>query len=575
MKSSPAPARIPAVAQAPSAWVGALLPVVVAVVLYAPALRFGFIWDDPLVLAQLRAMHGWRDLLVPPEIVPKFYYRPFIFLTFMLDRMFGGESPLWFHATVVGWHALATGLVFWFARLWLGSARVLEAGLAALLFAVHPMHVESVAWIAGRSDVIATVFVLATALLAARTDRRWTAWAAAMTLALALSSKEMAVAAVLLVPLRDVCADRCLHWRRYMPLILVTGGYFLLRRRALGTAGGGFATGADPAATAHDLVAAVGWYGAKFVLPIQLNAYVPDVPGGLFYPALGVAVLSVACAGMIVAWRAECREVTFLTAWCLVTLAPSLLVIVRRSASAALAERYVYLPSVAAVVLVAWGVARWRAKGGCGRMAVAAVGVVALLGAGQSTLRARVWADDLSFWADVAAKSPAYATPHRELGAAYLQRNRLEEAERELTLAVGAKSDLEGQVMSYNNLGNLQLRRDRLDAAAESFRTGLKLYPHQYLYNGLGRVAIRRAEVAQQRGDQAEVVRQVVAARDVLRQALALDPQDYKNHALLGQVLFNLGDRRAAREHFETALRIEPRGPVADTARQFLARLSS
>src|SRR5512139_4016754 len=142
----------------PWLWLCALAPVVAAVVAYLPATKNGFVWDDPLVLDQLRQMHDWRDVWWPPAAVPKFYYRPFIFLTFFLDRWLGGETPFAFHATVIVWHALVTGLVFLVARELLGAAHTLEAGIAALLFAVHPVHVESVAWIAGRSDVIATAF---------------------------------------------------------------------------------------------------------------------------------------------------------------------------------------------------------------------------------------------------------------------------------------------------------------------------------------------------------------------------------------------------------------------------------
>lgn len=560
-------------AQASGVWRDAFLPVAVAAALFVPTVRHGFIWDDPLVLEQLRAIHGWRDLVVPPEIVPRFYFRPFIFLTFLLDRAFGGESPAVFHATVIAWHALVTGVVFLLARAWLGAERVWEAGVGALLFAVHPIHVESVAWIAGRSDVMATAWLLAALLCAARTECGWSAWAAGALLCLGLLSKEMAVAGLVLIPLRDWCAERRWHWVRYVPLGVAAGIYFILRRGALGTVGGGFATGVDPLVMVRELLAAIGWYGAKLVWPWPQNAYVPAVPDGWSYPVVGAMGTALLFAAAVWAWSTERRAVAFFLLWLPVTLAPSLLVIVRRSASAVLAERYLYLPSVAWVLLIAQGFGAWRAKRRDARICVAVVGILALLWAAQSVVRARVWADDLSFWTDVAAQSPADAMPHRELGAAYLQRDRFDDAERELLRAVAAGGDAVGQVMSYNNLGNLYLRRGRPDAASDAFAAGIKIHRHPYLLNGLGRVAIRRAEAAQQRGDQAEVMRQVVIAREALRQAVALDPRDSKSHALLGQVLFNLGDRVAAREHLETALRIEPRGGVADTAREFLRRL--
>lgn len=554
----------------------AALPVAAAVLLFLPTLRYGFIWDDPLVLEQMRAMHGLRDLLVPPDIVPRFYYRPFIFATFLLDRALGGGGPLWFHATGIFWHAVATGLVFLLARSLLGARRLPEACCAALLFAVHPVHVESVAWIAGRSDVIATCFVVAAVLLGARTDRQWTAWAAGGALFLGLLSKEVALTGLLLVPLRDFLVDRRVHPTRYIASILAVGLYFLLRANALGTFGGGVPTGATASEVSRELLAAVGWYASKLLFPAHLNAYVQEVPSGAAYPLGGMVVLVLGIVAAVGAWRAKQRCVLYLLCWLPLTLAPSLTVILRRSASALVADRYLYLPSVAAVVLVGWGLGRLRSWQSF-RLPVgaASVGLITVIAALASASRSHVWADDVTFWSDVADKSPRFALPHRELADAYMRRNNLDAAERAFERALEAEARPEDTVMTYNNLGNLYLRRGRLDEASRAFEAGLVIYPHPHLYNGLGRVAMRRAEAAQARGDRAEAARQVMDARAALEKAVAGDPRDYRSHVLLGQVLLSLGRREEARNHLETALAIEPTGAIADIARRYLAAIGS
>jgi Tfp pilus assembly protein PilF len=71
------------------------------------------------------------------------------------------------------------------------------------------------------------------------------------------------------------------------------------------------------------------------------------------------------------------------------------------------------------------------------------------------------------------------------------------------------------------------------------------------------------------------VVKHVLAARAALESAVSADPQDYKSHVLLGQVLLSLGRREEAKKHLETALAIEPRGTIADVARQYLAKIGS
>src|SRR6185369_2386515 len=100
---------------------------------YAPAARNGFVWDDPLVFQQLDHFHSIGDLLVPPAAVPRFYYRPLIFLTFILERTLGGPQPWLFHATVIVWHVVATFLVFLLGLRLLGGAQGAAASLAALL----------------------------------------------------------------------------------------------------------------------------------------------------------------------------------------------------------------------------------------------------------------------------------------------------------------------------------------------------------------------------------------------------------------------------------------------------------
>jgi len=570
-----------------------LVPLGAAVLAYAGSFGHGFIWDDPLVLEQLRAFHSLRDLVVTPDAVPKFYYRPFIFLTFLLDRALGGEQPFWFHATVIGWHAAVSVLVFVLARAVLGertattarTARTVRtagsaaisgdvaACLAATLFAVHPVHVESVAWIAGRSDVIATAWVIVTVLLSERTRERWTAFAAGASLFLALCSKEMAVAGLVLVPLWNLCREGKLYWVRYAPLALAAALYFALRQGSLGTVGGGIPTGEGAATLARELLAALGWYAAKMLVPVGLNAYVPEVPGGAAFVIGGAACTAIGLGGAALAWARGQAVVAFLVVWFFVTLAPSLAVILRRSASAEVAERYLYLPSVAAAVLVGFLLLELgRRSPQAGRVGAALAGVLALVFTGQSLVRGEVWADEVRFWSDVVAKSGAYMLPHRELGDAYMRRDQLDLAEAAMEAGLDKKGTREDRVMLSNNLGNLYFRRNRLDEAEAAFKAGLDSLPHPFLYSGLGRVAMRRAELAQARGDQKAAVREVLAARDALRQSIALDPNNDKSHALLGQVLLSLDDRAGAREHLQRSLAIRPTGPVADTTRQFLAR---
>jgi len=321
------------------------------------------------------------------------------------------------------------------------------------------------------------------------------------------------------------------------------------------------------------------------VAPLRLCAYLPDVPGGPGYLAAGLALILGGLGLTLFGWR-RAWQVAFLTVWFFATLAPSLTVIIRRSASAVVADRYLYVPSVAACVLLAWALLRLgdrlRLKPG---WALGAIATLSAACAAQVLSYNRVWADDLSFWTDVAVKVPGYTVPHRELANALLARGRLAEAERELQQGLLGTSGPEDRAMTYNNLGNLYRRLKRYDEAQGAFEAALKIAPHPTLYHNLGMALMARVELESTQGDQTAVQRDIVRARDSFERALSLGrapgaAQTFlawdgaKTHALLGQVLYYMGDHAGAREHLETSLRLQPTGPTADLTRRFLQRLA-
>ena len=561
--------------------IAAAVPVLLAVLVYVPALHNGFIWDDPLVLQQLRALRSLGDLVVLPPAIPRYYFRPLIFVSYWFDRSLVGEVPYWFHASVIGWHALNTLLVFLLARR-LFPGDWLTATGGALLFAVYPGHVESVAWMAGRSDVIVCTFVVLTVVLATQHDRLWSAWAAGGTLLLGLLAKELAVAALVLVPLFDVMSTGRLYGLRYVPLAIAAAIYFVLRSMALGVMVGGLPTGAAPAQAAIDVLAAVGFYVVRAVVPVGLCGYIPDVPRSLIYVFVGLIVPSAALGFSVWARRRASWALGFLAAWFFVTVAPSLTVIVRRSASAVVADRYLYVPSVASCVLLAWALTRLAQRRRLdARWPALAIGAVSLVWAAQAIPYTRVWTDNLTFWSAVVATSPADALPYRELATALIDRGQLAEAERALQQAVAAKGGAEARAMTYNNLGNLYRRQGRHDEALQAFETGLKIATHPILYHNLGMTLMVKLQ-EQRGGDQDAVLRK---ARDAFEQALRIGTapnappafrQEWdaaRTHALLGQVLSNMGDRAGAMEHLNAALQLEPSGPVADVTRQYLKQM--
>jgi len=339
-----------------------LLPVAVAVAVYVPTLQNGFVWDDPLVLGQLRSITSAGDLVTLPPSIPKFYFRPVVFVTYLIDRWIGGESPFWFHVSVVAFHALNTALVFLLTRrLFDGDDLVASGG--ALLFAVSDARrVRRVD--GGPSDVIACTFILLTVLLYLDTTRPWAAWLGAATYFLALLSKELAVALLLLVRSSTSCSgDACAgsstsRWAwprsRTWPCATTPSGHRWAARRSRSARWSSRARscGRSGVRRAHS---APGGH-------LTVRSRRPDRSGlcrdrRRRHPGSGALAVT--------AWRRRNWATPFLVAWFFIMLAPSLTVIVRRSASAAIADRYLYVPSVASCILIAWGVVvllrRWQA----------------------------------------------------------------------------------------------------------------------------------------------------------------------------------------------------------------------
>lgn len=152
----------------------AVLALVLAIVAFAPSMFGEFIYDDQPLIVQNPYAHSFAylkrwfntDFWDTGEEIKRFgnrlvYYRPAISLSYALDWKVGGGEPLIFHLTNLLWHGAASLLAFLVLRRWIGA--VVPAFLAAALFALHPTKAESVAWIAGRTDVFCVVAVLVAA----------------------------------------------------------------------------------------------------------------------------------------------------------------------------------------------------------------------------------------------------------------------------------------------------------------------------------------------------------------------------------------------------------------------------
>jgi hypothetical protein len=201
---------------------------IIAFVVYLPALNTGFSADDFFILARLKAHDGLAHPLAYFGFGFFQYYRPAAFLSHGVDWQIWGSNPFGFHLTNVLLHVGCTLLVFHIGRRVL---TVSAAGVAALLFALHPASHEAVYWIAARFDLMATFFTLAAFWCLMHERGSWQA-AGVAAFALGLLSKESAISLLLIVPAWDVFVmkrDVASTMRRLVPLVVIAVAYAMLR----------------------------------------------------------------------------------------------------------------------------------------------------------------------------------------------------------------------------------------------------------------------------------------------------------------------------------------------------------
>jgi Tfp pilus assembly protein PilF len=300
-------------------------------------------------------------------------WHPLTWLSLQLDASLYGPRSAWgFHLTNVLLHAAAAVLLFLALRRLTGAAG--RSALVAALFAVHPTHVESVAWVSERKDVLSGLFWMLTLLAYARYAERpgWRRYLLVLAVfAVGLTAKPMLVTlpCVLLLldywPLRRLIGsrnDQAILLEK-LPLLALTVAACLVTLYA--QRGAGAVVGLEHLTFGERLLNAVCAYAGylgKLIWPAGLAAFYPHPHGHLLLDEAGRAALLLAAITALVAWRRRQRYLTVGWLWFLGTLVPVIGLV--QVGSQGLADRYTYIPYVGLFIAMVWGIgdlaARWR-----------------------------------------------------------------------------------------------------------------------------------------------------------------------------------------------------------------------
>jgi len=536
---------------------GAALIVVVIVVAYAPAVRGGFIWDDDahVTKPELRSAHGLYRIWFEVGATQQYY--PLLHSAFWLQHKLWGDSTIGYHLVNVAMHAGAAVLVLLIVRRLLMEKAVpwAEAGafLTAAVFALHPVHVESVAWITELKNTLSAVFYLA-ALLAYlrfdRTRRRPMYWLATLLFVLALLTKPVTVtlpAALLVV---FWWQRGRLSWRRdVLPLSLwfalgVASGLFAawVEHDVLGAKGEGFSL--LPAQRLLLPGRVVWFYLSKLAWPTELIFVYPrwSVDPAVWWQWLFPAGLIALLAGLL-AFTRRSRAPLAALLFFIGSLFPFLgFFNAYLFIYTFVADHFQYLPSLGVIALVcgaaAAGIARvpWRPA-----RVVLLLALPAVLGV-LTFRQTRMYADIQTLYETTIQKNPACWMAHNNLGIVLKHENHLPEAIEHYRRALQLRPDYPE---AYNNLAVVLNALGRHDDAVAAYDQALRLRPNYP--DALGNLVAALTDAGR-----------LQEAIDRGQQAIRLCPSDARLRLNLGVALGMAGRHPESVDQFAEAVRLRP-----------------
>ncbi len=549
-------------------WIAVALAVAV-VAAYLPALDGEFLgWDDNLYVTENPHIRDGLSAETVRAVVSTVHtgnWIPLTWLSHALDLELYGLEPRGHHATALALHVANTILLLLILCQMTGA--IWQSAVVAALFGLHPIHVESVAWVSERKDVLSTAFWLLATLAYLRWVRRpsgarWGAVVVAFGLGLLAKPMLMTFPCTLLLldswPLRRLSWQAVREKLSLFALALTIGGVAFVAQRSAGAME--LASLVGPADRVANAVVSYVRYLGLALWPVGLSPWYshPVIEGPPLAPMqiVGAAGLLAALSGLAIATRQRWPYLLVGWLWYLGTLLPVIGLI--HFGAHGMADRYTYVPMIGLAIAVVWaggGVVEWvggvmgRVGGvvgwvGGGARSIAAALVVALLvGLAAATWRqSQVWHDSTTFWTSTIERNPRSGVGHYALANIYTQQHRVPEAMAHYRRALELRPD---PWKWHVELAELAYRHGDRATAQAHYELAIERRPDDaVLHAGLGNVLMQ--------------ARHDIEARRHLERAIELHPDFAQAYDHLGIVLQRAGERREAIRAFRAALAIDP-----------------
>lgn len=486
-----------------------LLLFVLAFSVFFPSLENSFVWDDQILIEREHkkfennvSSYIFNDFFRSSADWDKvhYYYRPASYSTLIADYVIWKDKSFGYHLTNNLLFAL-TVLAFYFLALIAfrkltdsEDDPVLPAVVAALVFIFHPVHVESVSWISGRTDIVCALFLIMGLIAHFRSSSNVFFVLAPVFFAFSLWSKEVAVVFPFIAVFGSVLTrqfkkrDAVLS---FIYLILLTLYIFVRTKSLLNPTLESIAVSSSSSLQSAQgsvlsaylepvkiLLCSLGIYMEKLLLPFNLNAYIYKVSTSPLNLISSVVLTVSVTAVFILSLIRRHYFPAFAIFTALITILPSLPVAVMPIASIPIAERYLFIPSLGYALLLGFVFSVLSRK-----IKPAHLLTLLILLLGTFTYlnmdRQLVWKDRVTFWGTTASQSD-HAFPHSNYALALQQVGRTQEAlkfyEAALNPALTVDND-QGRVITMNNLALLYMNQGDYQRAEVVLLTALKLSP--------------------------------------------------------------------------------------------------
>ena len=571
-------------------WFFCLILAVVTILAYQHAWHGGFLWDDDAYIINnelLTAPDGWQRIWFSLDSPSQYF--PFTYSTFRIEHALWGLDTTGYHWVNLLLH-VGNALLVWAV---LARLKVPGSWLAAAIFALHPVQVESVAWITERKNVLMGFFFLLTllawiAFVDKRSRRPWMFYCLALiSYVLALSAKATACTLPAALFLILWLQKKPITMRRFIqivPFVVLGIGMGLLavwwERYHQGTNRGVF-TFLSPMERILVASRAVWFYLSKIFWPSNLTFIYPRwniSPADLIdyiWLLAGIA----ACAAIYFVRRYFGRSVEVAAAFFVVTLTPVLgFIMLFTFRYTFVADHYQYLACIGPIALASAGIVALSDRFTHYRAVIVSAALLVVASFGTLTWRqAATYSDIETLWRTTLARNPECWMAHTNIGIVFLQQGKIDDAiahyrlalqmqadswdaEYNLGTALVAKGQVDEAILHCEravgmrptdpdaqvSLGNALVAKGRIDEAIAHYQKAITAQPDHFLARySLGHALLEKGELE--------------GAIQVCRSALLLRPSDADCQTTLAIALEEKGNPTEAIQHYQKALELAPK----------------